>query len=139
MSLSGDLRGFGLTRLAAPMNAVLLVLVVSLVFHWGLASSLASANEAPRPSIGLERITPVEAENHLALVRSGAQNVALLLVDQRLPSASVPSDDREGDQVAPRDPELFLNSHAAPKALRCQATICSPRKAFQARAPPAIT
>jgi|GEM_PF-3895913 len=138
MGLNGDMRGFRLARLAKPMNAVLLLLVASLVFHWGLASGLAAAIDAPRPSIELERITPVEAENQPALVRSGAHATALLLVDQRLPSASVPSDDREGDQIAPGDPELFPNFHAALEAFRCQATNCSPRKAFHARAPPAI-
>jgi hypothetical protein len=138
MKLSGDMRGSWLARFARPMNAVLLLLVVSLVFHWGLASSLASANEAPRPNIALERITPVEAENHLALVRSGAQSVALLLVDQRLPSATASPNDSEGDRVGPRDLVSYLNSFAVAKALRWPDPILSPRKAFQARAPPAI-
>jgi len=137
MSLSGDIRGFWLARFARPMNAVLLLVVVSLVFHWGLASSLASANEAPRPNIALERITPVEAENHLALVRSGAQSVALL-VDQYLPSAMVSSNDIEGDRVGPRDLGSYPNSFAVAKALRWPDPIVSPRKAFQARAPPSI-
>jgi hypothetical protein len=137
MGLSGDLRASRLARLAKPMNAVLLLLVTSLVVHWGLASSLASTKEATRSNAALERITPVEAENHLALLRGGAQSVTLFLADQRLPATSANMDDRDADRGAPRDFGLAPNSYAAVTALPRLAPIVGLEKPFQARAPPA--
>lgn len=138
MDLSGYMRGKRLARLAKPINAVLLLLVVSLAVHWGLASNIASTKEATRSNVALERITPVDAENHVALVRSGAQSIASLLVDQRIPSASVLPDDRGEDQVAPLDQASVLNLYTTATALLRLAPTFSSETAFQARAPPAI-
>jgi len=136
MGFSGDIRRNRLARLAKPMNAVLLLLVTSLVLHWALASSLAATKEATRSNVAPERITPMDAENHLALVRNGVQNIAISPVDQRLASVSVFPEDRDDDRVAPPELSSFLGSYSSATAFHRFAPVVSPEKAFQARGPP---
>jgi hypothetical protein len=137
MALCGGMRGFWLARLARPMNAALLLLVVSLALHWGLASSYAATSEATRAKVALERITPPDAENHLALVRSAAHGASFVPADHCLVTASENSGSSDEHQLGPHRSDLPPeNTQAAATAFCRLVPIVPPRKAFQARAPP---
>jgi len=137
MGLCGGIEGRRLARYAKLIYAALLLLVISLVCHWGLATGLASANDASRPSLELERITSVEAENHLALVRSAPQSIVTLRIDQRFTLTTTLPDETGGDVIPPHDGEFFQNFHSVVKPFSSSDPIASPKRAFQARGPPA--
>jgi len=137
MGLCGGIEGRRLARYAKLIYAALLLLVISLVCHWGLATGLASVNDASRPSLELERITSVEAENHLALVRSAPQSLAPLRIDQRFSVTTILPDESGGDLVPPHDGEFFIDFHSVARPFSSFGPIVSPKRAFQARGPPA--